>query len=164
MIEQIGATTIVQIFNFLILLYLLKKLVFNDLMKALEERRRKIEHDLDEADRLNAEAQDLKQEYEDKLRQARQMAQEAVQKAAQEGERLKSSLVDEGRAEARRLVESGRQEVSSERERIFGELEAHVADRAVDVAGKALKDLLDGPTQARMVTLVAEKVGSGHVA
>jgi len=163
MIEQIGPTTIVQIINFVILLVVLKKLILDDLMKALQERRHKIESDLDEADRLNAEAQALKDEFEEKLRQSRMMAQEALQKAAQEGERLKATIVDEGRAEAHRLVESGRQEIRAEHDRMFQELQAHIANRAVDVASRVLKDLLDPPTQAGMVARVAERIGSGNV-
>jgi F-type H+-transporting ATPase subunit b len=123
---QIDWTTFVlEIINFLILLWLLQHFFYRPVLAMLDARREKVQAIKGEADTLRREAENLKAQYEGRLadwnaerEQARQkLAQELVQERAKRLDELKRALADEeaksrarsDAAEAARAAASGRQ-------------------------------------------------------
>lgn len=65
---QLNWTTfILEIVNFLILVWILKHLFYMPIKKAIEKRKHIIQQSLDEADKVRKEAIDLQQRYENRL-------------------------------------------------------------------------------------------------
>src|SRR6266581_410778 len=95
-----------------ILLALLWKLGWPALLKAVEERERRIQQQLDEAERARAEAARLLEEHKRTIAAARAEAQELIAQARTEGEKEKAILelrreaVDLSIAAASKLIEA----------------------------------------------------------
>ncbi len=65
---QLNWTTfILEIVNFLILVWILKRLFYMPIKKAIENRKHTIQQSLDKADKVHKEAVDLQQRYENRL-------------------------------------------------------------------------------------------------
>lgn len=60
-------TFILEILNFLILLWILQRLIYKPVLTLLDARQRRIQTQIDEAERLRAEAEALKVLYQDRL-------------------------------------------------------------------------------------------------
>lgn len=123
---------------FLIFITAFARPIAKALPKALDERAAKIKRDLDEAERLRIEAQDLLAEYQRKQRDAVREAGEIVAHARVEAARL----TEEGR---KRLEQSlkRREHLALERiARAEATALAEVRAKAIDVAIEATRKLL----------------------
>ena len=61
-------TFLAQIINFLVFLFILNKLVYKPIMKAMKERNNQIKTTIDDADNKLKEAEDLRTKYNEELR------------------------------------------------------------------------------------------------
>ncbi|HPZ08349.1 MAG TPA: F0F1 ATP synthase subunit B [Candidatus Eremiobacteraeota bacterium] len=136
-------TLVVQVTNFLILFGILKWKLFGPIMKILEEREEKIRSDITKAEQARQEALDLKKDYEDQLKDAAREVRIIVQDATLQGEKIKSELMEKGRAEALRIKEEGQAQVKLEKERAISSLRAEVAGLSVNLASRLLKKNID---------------------
>jgi len=109
-LNQFGVNPILlaaQIVNFFILLYLLKRFLYGPILKVLNERKKKIEESL-----KNAE------EIEKKLREMTDKEAEIILKAGKEGEKIireageyAAQLIEDGRKEYEKLINKGVEDV-----------------------------------------------------
>lgn len=123
---------------FVIFVAALARPIARALPKALDERALKIKRDLDDAERLRAEAQDLLAEYQRKQRDAVREAGEIVAHARAESARF----AEDGR---KRLEQSLKRREQLAMERIARAEAAAVAEvraKAIDVAIEATRKLL----------------------
>ena len=87
MVSLTEGTLLFQIINFFILVAILAKFAYKPLLKVLEERRNKIESDLDAAAQAREAAAQLQAEYEAQLRSARAEAQAIIDKAVKQADK-----------------------------------------------------------------------------
>lgn len=142
---------IAQILNFLLIWFLLSRLVFPRVLKALEERRALIEKGLEDAkaaEQLRASAQAERQRI---LEEAIAERQRIVAEAVRQAEQQRAQILAEARAEAQRLLEVAREEAERERERILGELRSHIATLALAAAYRVVGDALDETRHRRLI-------------
>src|SRR5947209_2870928 len=71
---------------FVISMYVLAKLAFPRISEALDRRQKAIEDSIDAAERTRHEADELLAEYRERLREARDQAEEIVQRARKAAE------------------------------------------------------------------------------
>jgi F-type H+-transporting ATPase subunit b len=102
---SINATLIVQIFQFLILMFILNRLLFRPILKVMNDRDRHVSDKKDEIENLELETLKLRDEYTSREVQARK-------KASQE----RATIVGEGMSEADVTMEESRKKVYSIRE------------------------------------------------
>ena len=100
------STFILEIINFLVLVWILKRFLYRPVLAALQQRQQKIEQKLDEAERLKAEGADLECQYQGRMEDWEREKQQARETLHQE-------------IEAQRVtkLEQLEQELSSEREK-----------------------------------------------
>lgn len=81
---ELNGTLLIQIINFVILCAILGHFCYKPVLKVLDERKSRIKNDLDSAAASKADAEKLKESYEEQLRDAQAKAQEIVDKAVKE--------------------------------------------------------------------------------
>ena len=136
---------------FLSLLFLLWKFAWPVIVDGIEERERKIETSLTEADRALAQAKQLQADNDAARRQAEQQAQTILREARDEAEALRTADVDKTRAELAEMRESARADIEREKRQALAALRAEVAALAVSGAEKILKKEIDPQTQSALV-------------
>lgn len=82
-----------QIVNFLILLFILNKLLYKPMLQMLDDRKKSIEDAINSAETAKAEAEALRKEYETRLAEAKKEAQDIIAKATKLGEEMKKKLL-----------------------------------------------------------------------
>jgi F-type H+-transporting ATPase subunit b len=136
---------------FFILLVVLARTAWPAILKAVEERERKIQAQLDDAAKANAEAQRVLAVYQQQLAAAREEAGAILAAGRQAGERLREDLVAKGRAEQEELLVRARREIGLEKDKALGELRSEAVELSIAAASKVIERNLDNETDRRLV-------------
>jgi len=136
---------------FFSLLTLLGKFAWPSIVGGIEERERRIETSLTEADRALAQAKQLQADNDSARRQSEQQAQSILREAREEAEALRTADIDKTRAELADMKESARAEIEREKRQALAELRSEVASLAVIGAEKILKKEIDPKAQSALV-------------
>jgi F-type H+-transporting ATPase subunit b len=134
-----------------ITLWILNKLAFPAIAKALDRRRQAIEDSIDAAERTKREADELLEEYRARLREAREQSEEIVLRARQAAD----SLADQAKAQASKqreeLLAVTRRDIEAETRRALEEIRKEVADLTVIATEKVTRKSLTPDDHRRLV-------------
>jgi F-type H+-transporting ATPase subunit b len=149
-------TFVLELLNFLVLLWLLKHFFYKPVLAVLDARQQRIRDQASQAENTKKEADALKAQYETRLQSWRQeqetarqaLEQELAQERARQLEALKKTLADESaKAEARAKAQNAQREAGLVRQ-ASGESYAATAAMLKRLAGPELTE--------RIVEVVAE--------
>src|SRR5579863_73499 len=134
-----------------IVLFVLGKYVYPVLRDALDRRAQTISSEIDAAEDLRKQADQVLAEYRERLAEARTQADEIVTRARQAGEAHQKESVESARAERERLLEQTRRDVEAETRRAIDEIRREVADLTVLATEKVTRKTLTDADQRRLV-------------
>ncbi len=154
------STFVLEIINFLVLVWLLKRFLYRPVMAAIERRRVAINQGLEEARQMRAEADQLRQQYQNRLQdwqRERQKARDALQqefdaRRAREAKALRETLQQQ-RQQAE-VVQAG------ERREALRGLQAAALEQGADFAARFLQPLADAALEARLVELALSELAA----
>jgi F-type H+-transporting ATPase subunit b len=148
---NINATLFVQIAVFLALWWFTAKYVWPPIVKALDERSKKIADGLAAADKAKFELAAAEKRVEAEIKQARASAAEV----RASGEKQAAHLVEEARAEAARILAEARKSAEGEAalaaQRAKDQLREQVALLAVSGAERILRREIDPSAHAQLL-------------
>ena len=96
-------TVIAQIINFLILVALLKRFLYGPIIRAMDDRERRIASRLEEANRREQEAQEEIAAYRARREELEDAREDALARAREEAEKTRHELITSARAEIREM-------------------------------------------------------------
>jgi F-type H+-transporting ATPase subunit b len=136
---------------FFVTLYLLRRLAFPRIQEALDKRQHAIEDSIDAADATRREADELLQEYRERLREARMQADDIVARANKTAEHEEAQAVAEGKRRREELMEQARRDIEQETRRAIQEIRREVADLTILATEKVTRKTLTADDQKRLV-------------
>ena len=132
----------VQIVAFLLLWFLLNKLLFQPFLRLIEEREKRTEGAHWETDALIAEGERLRTEYENRIAKARDEAEAAKQTIVAEAGRAREQVLARARESAASSLQATRrqltQEMAAARRLIGQEAQAVAQQMAEKVLGRRI--------------------------
>ena len=134
-----------------ILLALLWRFGWPAILKSVEERERRIQQQLEEAERARSEAARLLEEHKRTMAGARAEAQEIVAKAKAVAEKERETLLAKARQEYEQLLGRARKEIDAEKEKAILELRREAVDLSIAAASKLIAANLDTEANRRLV-------------
>ncbi len=137
---DVDGTFIVQLFVFWLVAGFLYWALVRPYLKVVEEREQGIGGSREDAAEMEARADELKEEYDQKLRQARREAQEVRESLRNQGKQKQKEKFAEGREELNEKLE---QERASIREQVE-KAEAQLESRADELAGAMVEKIVPG--------------------
>lgn len=143
------------------LFFLLWKFVLPQLLAANEAREKKITQQLEEAERLNAEAKASVAEQGKLLADARAQASSLLADVKATAERERANAVEKTRAEAEEMLARARREIGAEKDRASAELRREAVDLALAAAGKLIGERLESAQDKKIVTEYLATLESG---
>lgn len=136
---------------FLITLFILSKLAFPKIGEALDRRQRMIEGEIDDAEKLRAEAEQILADYRKRLQEARVQADEIVERARKAGELHEHESLEAAKEKREQLLEQTRRDVEAETRRAIEEIRSEVAELTVLATEKVTRKALSADDQKRLV-------------
>jgi F-type H+-transporting ATPase subunit b len=137
---------------------ILKKVAFPRIAEALDKRRRAIVDSIESAERTRREADELLQEYRERLKEAREQAEDIVVRARRASESLQEETKVEARQQREELMESTRRDIEAETRRALDEIRKEVATLTVLATEKVTRRSLDDDDHRRLVEEALEEV------
>ena len=154
---------IVGLIAFLILFYFTWKWVLPRFKQVLEERRAKIQGEMEQAEQTRREADKQLEDYRAKLAGAREEANGIIEEARATAEQLRRDTQSKAEQEAQAIVARAQDEIGAERDRAFQELRSHVGSIAVDLAERVVGQALDEKAHQRLIDeFIADVASSGN--
>lgn len=156
MLEFHLSTIIFTIVNLLVLYAVLRKVLFGKVNDVLEQRRVLVQQEIDAARDSNRQAQELKEQYEGKLSDARQEATKIVSDAQTRAQRVYEGKVAEAHAEALRLRQEAQAQIATERENMLQGARKEVASLALLAAAKVAGRSMDANDKSYVDEFLSE--------
>jgi len=136
---------------FVVLMALLWKFGWPALLKSVEERERRIQQQLDEAERARAEATRLLEEHKKTIAGARAEAQELIAKAKAVAEKERANLLAKTREEQDQMLDRARREIDAEKDKAILALRKEAVDLSIAAASRLLEENLDSSANRKLV-------------
>ena len=134
-----------------ITMFVLGKFAFPRIGEALEKRANAIRDNIEASERQREEADELLEEYRQRLREAREQADDILARARKASEAAVAEATSEGRTKREELVAAARKDIETETRRSLEQIRKEVADLTVLATEKITRKALDDDDQRRLV-------------
>jgi F-type H+-transporting ATPase subunit b len=151
---------IIGLIAFAILFFFMWKWVLPRFRSVLEERRQKIQGEMEQAEQTRTEADKILADYREQLAGAREESNRIIEEARQTADQLRRDLQGKAEEEARATVARAQDEIRAERDRVFQELRSQVGEVAVELAARVVGAELDKTAHERLIDEYIDEVAS----
>jgi len=145
---------------FAILFVVMWKKALPGVRKAMNDRTEKIRDNLEEAEQVRNEAQDVLKQYKRQLAEAREESNRIIEEARETAENLKRDMMERAETQVAELRERSREEIKAAQERATSELQSRVGTMAIELAEKVVEQSLNRDANLRLIERYIEQVGS----
>ncbi|HHO77296.1 MAG TPA: ATP synthase F0 subunit B [Deltaproteobacteria bacterium] len=135
---ELNWTFFVQVINFLVLMFILNKILYKPILKVLDERDERVVGGQTKAKQLVAESEKIFTSYNDKLQVAKIEALGTKNSARKEASDQANLIIGDARKKAEEIIHQIQQEMSMEVDRAKKELEPEVGIMASTIAQQIL--------------------------
>ncbi|MEO8423135.1 MAG: F0F1 ATP synthase subunit B [Actinomycetota bacterium] len=157
-----AAELIVGAVAFGVIFFFMWKWVLPRVNTLLEERREKIQGEMEKAEQAHHEADEELSRYKAQLADAAGEANRIIEEARKTADQLRADLQARAEQESHAIVARAQEEIRAERDRVFQELRTQVGEIAVELAGKVVGEELDTSTHTRLIDEYIDQVTSGN--
>lgn len=147
----------------LILFLVIRHFVYEPVNEFLEKRRNAVVSEIEEAEDLLQEAEDLRNEYKDKIQQARKEGAQIIEASRERGRDLEKSTLEEARVRAANMIDKAEKDIANQKAEAIKDVRNETADLAVMIAEKLLKENIDVKNQDALVDGLIEDLEKNHV-
>jgi F-type H+-transporting ATPase subunit b len=157
-----AAELLVGAVAFAIIFFFMWKWVLPRVNTMLDERREKIQGEMEKAEQAHREADAELADYREQLAGARDEGNRIIEEARRTADQLRVDLQAKAEQESQVIVQRAQEEIRAERDRVFQELRTQVGEIAVELAGKVVGAELDTSAHDRLIDEYIDQVGSGN--
>lgn len=145
-----------------ILLVLLWRFAYPAILKSVEERERRIQKQLEDAEKANAEAQRLLEEHKKQIAAAHHEAQDILAKAKTVSQKERETLLAKAREEYDALLNRARKDIDTEKEKAILALRREAVELSIAAASRVIEANLDTEANRKLVTEFLESIGKAE--
>jgi F-type H+-transporting ATPase subunit b len=153
---------IIGLIAFAVLFFFTWKWVLPRFRQVLDERRERIQGEMEQAEATRSEAQRLLEQYRTQLAGAREESNRIIEEARATADQLRRDLQAKAEEEAQATVARAQDEIRAERARTFQELRAEVGSIAVELAERVVGQSLDDRAHQRLIDDYIDQVAAGN--
>ena len=133
---------IAQIVNVGLLVWLLTRYLYRPVLNMLNERTRRVQESLRDAEQVKEQLAHAKQDYDAELARARQEAAAILAQAQERAKVQEQEIVAQARREADRIRSEAREQAGQEREQLLRDLKNQMAELVTITASRVLGEEL----------------------
>ena len=146
---------------FLIIWVVLAKFAWPQILSMMDERGKRIQESLDEAETTKKKAIASRKEYDELVTDARRKSADIVLEARKDAEAERARIIEAAHKEAEDIIAKAHANAEDERSAIYAAAATSIADLSVSVASKIVGETLDQDgVQRRLIERYIEEAGS----
>lgn len=134
---------------FLVVFFVLAKYGFPAIINMVDERKRYIDESLQKAHEASERLENIKQEGEAILQEAREKQAQMLKEAAETRDAIVENAQEKAREEGARLLTEAKAEIEQQKQAAIADIRKQVATLSVEIAEKVLREKLQSD-QAQM--------------
>ena len=157
-----AAELVVGAAAFAIVFFFIWKWALPRINALLEERREKIQGELERAENTRVEADGVLADYREQLAAARDESNRIIEEGRRTADQIRRSIQASAEQEAQATVIRAQEEIRAERDRVFQELRTQVGEIAVTLAGRVVAKELDPAAHTRLIDDYIDQVAAGN--
>jgi F-type H+-transporting ATPase subunit b len=139
-------------------MFVLAKFAFPRISEALEKRANAIAENIDASERQRQEADKLLEEYRERLKEAREQADDITARARKASETAIAEATADGKTKREELVAAARRDIETETRRSLEQIRKEVADLTVIATEKVTRKSLTPDDHKRLVEDALDEV------
>ncbi len=136
-------TVIAQVINFLFIIWILKVFLYKPIFEKINERRKSIELQIQEAELKIKEAKAEKETFKKKIEEFDRLKEEKTKKAKEEIEKLRNLLSDQAKEDVEKKKALWEHSLKNEKEEFYRDLKAKLQREVFSLSKQALADLAE---------------------
>jgi F-type H+-transporting ATPase subunit b len=144
-VEKLGinwALLIAQLFNVILLVWLLTRFLYKPVLNMLNERTRRIQESLQDAEKVKEQLANARRDYDAELAKARQEAAGILAQAQDRARGQEQEIIAQARVEADRIRQEAREQAERERDQLLRDLKGQMAELVTLTASRVLGEEL----------------------
>lgn len=146
---------------FLIIWVVLAKFAWPQILSMMDERGKRIQESLDEAETTKKKAIASRKEYDELVTDARRKSADIVLEARKDAEAERARIIEAAHKEAEDIIAKAHANAEDERNAIYAAAAVSIADLSVSVASKIVGETLDQDgEQRRLIERYVKEAGS----
>ena len=149
-----------QVISFVIVALLLRRFAYKPILGVLDERRRRIEEGLLNAEKIKKELAEAEKRYQEILAKANADAQKMIDEARESSAHLAERKEQEAIAAAEQILAKAREASALEHERTMVELKRELGHLVVETTAKVTGKVLTSDDQRRLQEEAARQLAA----
>src|SRR5713226_7733473 len=149
-----------QVISFAIVAFLLRRFAYKPILAVLEDRRRRIEEGLINADKIKKELAEAEKRYQEIVAKANAAAQKMIDEARESSAHLAERKQQEAIAAAEQIIAKARESAALEHERTMESMKRELGRLVVETTAKVTGKVLTSDDQKRLQEEAARQLAS----
>lgn len=156
---QLITDSVITIIAVFVLFLCLSHFLFNPARKMLSKRSEKIADDISSAQKDRTDAEAMKAEYEEKLKDVNKEAESILADARKRGLENENRIIAQAKEEAAAILERARTEAELEKQKAADEVKKEMITVASAMASKFVEQSMDATVQNRLIDETLKEMG-----
>ena len=152
-------TLIAQICNLFIQLFLAKKFFLDKVKAILDQRREAADKEIADAKAAHAEAEVIKQTYEQNMKEARAKADDLLLNAQRTANSRSEEIIGQAQQAAAQIKQKAAADIEMEKKKAINDAKNEISGLAMAIAGKVVARELNSADQEQMIDRFIEELG-----
>ena len=152
-------TLIAQICNLFIQLFLAKKFFLDKVKAILDQRREAADKEITDAQAARAEAEAIKQTYEQNMKEARAKADDLLLNAQRTANSRSEEIIGQAQQAAAQIKQKAAADIEMEKKKALNDAKNEISGLALAIAGKVVARELNAADQEQMIDRFINELG-----
>ncbi len=153
-----GKLFLAQLLNFSIVLFVMWKWVYTPLLKVMDERTKKIEQGLKDAEEAATARRAADEEREKTIVAARVEAKRIIEDATRMADAERQEAVKRAKTEVERVVAQGKERLVMEKDTLMASIRGEAAELVTAAAEKILREKLDTAADKKLIAAAIKDI------
>ncbi len=162
MVEIVLTDVIFAIVNFIVLIWVLNKFLHKPILNMLDQRKTTVKENLNSAETSKQEAEQLKAEYQEQIKKAKEESSQIISEGIKLAEKQKNEIVESAKVETQKIKADLQREIQAEKDKAMSEVREVIVATSLMAAEKIIAKNLDAKDHEKMIDDFIKEVGEVH--
>ena len=159
LVTLIPWTFIAQICNLFIQILLIKKFLFKPIRNIIAKRKELADAEIKDATKAKEEAEAVKAEYEQNMKEAKDKASEILTSAQKTANAQSEEIIKNAEEQAVQIKAKAEKEITLEKRKAVNEIKDEIGGMAMEIAGKVIEREISAEDHEKLIDEFIANVG-----
>lgn len=149
-----------QMINFAVVVFVLYKFAYKPLLQKMEERTNEIEKGLKDAKMAQEHLEDAEKKREERINQGKKEARKILEDAQKQADKNREEIVGQAKADAEKVVEHAKKQIQNEKEKVIVDIKKEIGGLVVAATSKIISEKMDDEKDEILVEKAINEMGN----